>query len=479
MPINAMYFQPETFQQANPFLSGMQAGQGLFQGMQDARTRQLQANALQAQLPFVAPEAQQQLQAAKLANALQQNTLNFAPQMSAADLAQKQAQPQLTLAQAAAQRALPGLYGAEGASDYANAARAQVEANLRRQQTPFLVQQEQEKLYQDPILSRMYQVGLANQTGAIPSSSMNMLGLGNQSGVQPGTQSNYRSLPTYANGFSLANPNLPNNALTAPKTYTGDSAQNYYAFGTPYSPLQMAQLKGQAEETGKTGVTSWNDAQAEAQKDSDIANTTIPLLNQFNDSYKKSTYTGKLAGVPVTGFASLLSGNTSNEQAADNASQNIAAAVAKLIAGGRVTNYEMQYINNLKPNRYMSPQTAQMASDFLKSKMQQLGEQQNFLNAARNAGVDVQTAQTLWQNYRNQRNPYDFNNRRVNTNFQGTWKDYLSPQAINAAQTGQNYVPLPKFSSDSKLGKSQFQSWYAALTPANQMQVRQEMGKQQ
>lgn len=92
MPIQPIDFEPLTFDQANPFLTGVQRGEQLVGGGLENQQRAL-ANALaKAQLPYAAPSAQAQLQAQQLANALKQNDLNYAPQMSQADLAYKQAQ---------------------------------------------------------------------------------------------------------------------------------------------------------------------------------------------------------------------------------------------------------------------------------------------------------------------------------------------------------------------------------------------------
>jgi hypothetical protein len=78
MPISPMTFQPLSFQQANPFLTGFGASQDIF------------AKALQN---IVAPQqAQQEIEKQKLANALQQINLQTAPQMNQAELALKQAQ---------------------------------------------------------------------------------------------------------------------------------------------------------------------------------------------------------------------------------------------------------------------------------------------------------------------------------------------------------------------------------------------------
>jgi hypothetical protein len=464
MPLPVMSFPILSPQQASPVLYG--ASNALNMANQFMQNQQLAK-----QLPFITPELQQKLEAQKLANALQQNTLNFAPQMSAAELAAKQAQPGLINAQAAAQRALPGLYGAESASDYANAARAQVAANLMRQQTPFLVQQEQEKLFSDPILSRLNQLNIAQRTGAIPQSSLSFLtGSGQE---QPASSSQ----------FSAVNPNLPAGAspVTTPKAFTGnDTATNWAMFGSPYNPIQMSAMQAQAKSAAETGVTSWNDAQKEAAADADLANNTNNLLNQFKSNYGKSFYKGSTLGtLPSQGkVTALMPGDLSAEQATDNASQNIAAAVAKLIAGGRVTNYEMQYINQLKPNRAMTPQTAQLAANFLGAKMSRLQQQQQFLNAARNQGIDVQTAQTLWQNYNNQAPVFNFNKNQPINYPKNYWKNFLTPQAVQDARQGNlpfqggisaqsNNAPAaqPQIQTTKTIGGRQFVKinggWYA------------------
>lgn len=90
MPIPVDYFQPLSFQQANPFLAGLQTGQDIYKtGMQNA---------------YLPQSLQQQLQSDQLKNSLMQNQANFAPQMS-------QAQLDLTQAQAQRQQAMSKLPG--------------------------------------------------------------------------------------------------------------------------------------------------------------------------------------------------------------------------------------------------------------------------------------------------------------------------------------------------------------------------------
>jgi hypothetical protein len=106
-----MYFQPLSFDQNNPFLTGMKGGEQLVGGALNNQATSLANQLAKIQLPFAAPTAQAQLQGKQLANALDQNTLNYAPQMSQADLAYKQAQPGLIRAQTGEANAQTGLIG--------------------------------------------------------------------------------------------------------------------------------------------------------------------------------------------------------------------------------------------------------------------------------------------------------------------------------------------------------------------------------
>jgi hypothetical protein len=472
-------FMPQqmSFQQANPFLMGLGAAQDLYaKGVQNEYAQPMAQQALQqAQLnnqvlgtkaQYADPMASQALTAAGLNNQVLQNTANYAPQVSQANINNTNAQS--------------AYYGAGAGNLNAN-------ANLTNQTTPYKVQQAQSAVYTDPILSRLYQLSLANKTGAIPSTLLRNVGMPVNSQAQnnapmPDLNAYARTSPGASDTVS-PNQILPPNAYgtpnqqvtpaTAPKAYTGDSLQNWALFGSPYNPIEMQQLSSAAKTQGKTGVTQWNDAQNDAQKGADLGYQLQNFATQFQNGYKNSQYTGPVEGrLPSSGFSTaLVPGNLSNEQITDNASQNAAALVAKLIAGGRVTNYEMQYMNTLKPNRSMTPQAAQMTSDFLVQRAKQMQEVPQFLNAAQAQGLDVHTAQTLWNMYRNQRPVYNFQTQQPNEQFDGTWRQFLNPQAVNAAKNGTPYISIPPGIMNNK---TQFSQWYATLNPQDRVLAKQE-----
>jgi hypothetical protein len=108
-----MYFQPLSFDQNNPFLTGMKGGEQLVGGALNNQATSLANQLAKIQLPFAAPTAQAQLQGKQLANALDQNTLNYAPQMSQAELASKQMMPKVYQSQINEANARVPLIGAQ------------------------------------------------------------------------------------------------------------------------------------------------------------------------------------------------------------------------------------------------------------------------------------------------------------------------------------------------------------------------------
>lgn len=416
------FFTPMTFEQANPQFANSDSVNKMYN------------NIIQAQ--YAQPNAQANLQKQLLANQIAQAQAQYAPQSELAKLQQLQALPGLTRAQTAEEGSAAGLNSANSA--------------LIRGRTPYEVQLAKLNSTPDPIIQRLAQIEAAKQNNPALYKSLQQFGLassdnGQSSSMNNGQNSMPQSMPNMTNMQNMHNANM--NAVTAPKfSAQGSDPYNYAMFGSPYNPFMAAQLKSQAEAQGKGDVEQYNSAQKDAQDESQSSNNLENLSNQFIKNYNKSKLVGpQLGSIPITGIAGSSIANLTKkslgansdltpEQLTDNASQNMAAAVAKMIAGGRVTNYEMQYVQNLKPGRYMTPQAAQMTANFLKEKAIRMQEKPAFLNAARAEGIPVQTAGTLWNQYNIQRPVYDFQNNKPNTQFQNSWKDYLNPNVLAAHQ---------------------------------------------
>ena len=454
IPISA-----ETPAQANPFATGI----GLM-------NKAIQGQIGNAYLPATLAA---NLMKQQLMNQITQSQAALSPEMAQAQLAQAQAQAPYTQAQTA------GIYQGQIPFQQAMGGMYEAEANKTNTLLPYNVQQQQGQVFTDPILARLYQLNMANKTGAVPPSYLGGAGLPSSQNQPTMPMPNMNNIIN--RGAQGANNILPSQLLppnpyatpaTAPKAFSGAPFQNWALFGSPYNPIQLKGAVAQSEATGKTSVDQWNDAMNEAQTDANLGNQLSYNAQQFQEGYKNSYYKGPTLGnLPTHGWETAgMPGNLTSEQQTDNASQNMAAAVAKLTMGGRVTNYEMQFVQSLKPGRFMTPEAAKMTSDFLIQRAQQMQQLPQFLNAAQNQGIDLRTAQNLWNMYRQQRPVYNFQENQPYTQFNGSWRDYLNdPNAIQAAQTGNPYVPVPQFKNVKEMS-----NWVNTLTPNDRAWVIQQ-----
>jgi hypothetical protein len=410
-------------QQADPLLTGLQAGQQAYNQFQQNR--------------YIGPMLAQQLQQARLQNAAQQTKNQYlSPQL--------QANIGLTQAQTAAQNALPDLYGAQaqesrarGGYFGAEAGLTDAQRSLLQQQTPYLVQQQEGGVYKDPILQRLFEAGQAQNTGAISPDMLGSIGLGGQ-----GSQS---GMPTGTTPLQNQLQQLGQGGVTSPGAFSNPT-QNWAVFGSPISPLAMMQLQAYGkglDTTATTGVTQYNQMQDQAAQNSDDANSLMNYLNEFKTSYDKSFYKGPARGTaPSSGaLSAFVPGDLTNEQEADQAAANMQMIMARMMKSSKFTNSQLKFAGTLKLNRTNTPDAVNDLQPILSSISGRAKEYQDFLNYSRNNNIPVQTANTLWQQYQSQRPAFDANSKTANNQYQGTWKDYATPQAVQATNAGAPYVP--------------------------------------
>lgn len=476
---------PETFEQANPFIAGYAAGQQLMGTAQQQQYNQYINQMLAQQVPYAGPQAAAQLAYSRAqtpylqaqtgsVNANTALTQGITPgviaQSGGLAFTDPMQQRAYELGLAARNPAMQNALSAAGINP--QAITGQVPQGQQAQQSP-----QQGDQFTSPSLSGIpRQATNAVNNGALPSAGIYPPGVAQVPGAQQNAQQGYLPVPNVTTGNTGAPSPIMQNAppsQVAPQAYSGTPAQNYALFGTLLNPFQMSAMKAAMEKQAETSVSTYNDLQNEASKEAQNANTLSNVADQFKENYDKSLYKGSTLGnIPVRGKEALLTpGNLSPEQETDSAATNLGALVAKSYFPGRVTNADMQYVQTMKPGRNMDSGSAQDLVQSIKAISQRVQEYPQFLNAAKQQGVDPQTAQTLWNNYIQQRPVFDYQNHQVRKSFQGSYTDFMNSQAINAAQNGQTYVPKPKFDS-----KAQAQSWYAGLTPPQQQYVTMAYG---
>jgi hypothetical protein len=436
--------QPQ-IQQGSSFVKGAR----LFQAM----LGQILENQFAQTRNKFAPESMQaQLDATKLANEISKTNLSYLPREKESSLALQGAQR--------------GLYGSE--SNYYGAQADQIKKLL-----PLLLQQEQGKVFRDPILSRLYEVDQAQKTGAIPQNLLSQIGVGQpaqqtqmpsppetqqlqipfRAGAQPGVEQLASSMGTPQQRQLPFQPGNQVTPLTAPNMFGGDSFQNYALFGTPINPLQQQQIEAVGkglQEQQKQGVTNYNTALKEASLNAEQAASVTDYVNQFDTAYDKSRNkgTGLYSGgwQPSSGFwASAFSpvANLSEDQTADRSANNIQRYVQAKEARGDISQQELEFYKSLKVSRNMDPEAKEEAVAAIRASSARDMEKIDFLNSAANLGVDFQTAQNAWNLYNKQNRPFDFTKRKpLPENLgQERWSQYLSPQAIETIRSGKPYMP--------------------------------------
>lgn len=443
MAFQAQHFDPLTFAQANPFLTGYNAGQQLInQGLLNQK-QQLANQIQQVAAQYAQPNAQQELLKAQLNNQILQPQAQYAPQMTVAELALK--------------RAMPNYYNALAGQAGANSSLLAAHANLLNQETPYMVQKAQADVYSDPLFAKANQAAMLQQQAQNNPQLSSILGQLNQ--PYSGQSFSQGAKIPYATGMAPQITNIPGAGQGSPM-------QNYLLYNNPLGPLYQQQIaaygKGlEAQQTNQ--AKDWSTTLNDAQQQANVASQMTSFLKQFDENYPKTDESGVIAGrlPPVSTPA----------QAADNASNNLVAMITKQLNPKQLTNQELRFANTLKPSRQMTPENAKMSSDFWKAKSEQINENQSFLTAAKNQGVDPYTANNLWQNYINQRPAYDFSTNTPNSSYRGTWGDFLTPQAVSAAQSGRQYVPVPQFNNEKEA-----KNWFKSLNPSDKAALLRQQG---
>ncbi len=434
MAIPVEQFQPETFAQANPMLTGMM-------GVADLQNQIYNNQILQAKAGVAQGMAQAGL-------TQEQAKAGVAPQMAQAGLQQAQAIPGQTKAQTA-------LLASEAAKN-----------QLYAKYPQLLMSGPAGTIGQLDILGQM-------QPNANVSTQM-----------PAGTQ----TLPSGLNAQSAGAMGIPTTAqgLTVSPSQFGVGAQ---------TPMQQYQNLLSLQTQAHANVGEWNKAQDDAEKQANDAMSVSNNADQFLSNYKNSTYKGTLEGkFPTQGvwtpIEKALSGtDLSAEVNTDNAANNLAATVGKNIIGGRVTNSEWQRIDNLKPNRGMPDESATARAQAVQAQANRIRELPAYYAQARAMGLTRQQADTGWVAYNQQRNIYDYNTDSINSKYANTYGDYLTPQNVLRLKLGQVPQPTPvaadlqaqgvmpkAISMPSFKSKADFQSWYGNLSPDQQTQIRSQLG---
>lgn len=207
---------------------------------------------------------------------------------------------------------------------------------------------------------------------------------------------------------------------------------------------QMNQWKMEHPESeNKTGMLDYKIFQnqmVDTAKKLPTAKRIIDLAERNKQLYKESPLTGSFGGrLDPKGVASFIV-DTQPAQELQSNIETLQTMATQLNNQGRVTNYLHQFTGGTKPTATMGPKAFEHLNDALIAEGNRELLKPAFDTAAYHAGAtDAATRQVLWDQFDNDHPPFDIKTKTVNKVGYEKFKDYLTPEAINAARTGQGF----------------------------------------
>lgn len=447
-------FPTISFDEANPFLKGMQTGQ---------------------QIGFNFANMPLQLKAQLLQNQINQAKAQYAPQMELANLQKTQAQAPYIQAQTGLlnkdiqwydpkTRSALALQGAQAGLDSAEASMNRFKMahpgymvggspamfEYLRQNGVNVFDQNQPQ----PQPTQMQQGGSPGQVQGSPDVLRGTSDTSNLNSPVTQMQSNQNmGMQAMASGISM--PTMQ------------EQAKNLALYGKALNPVQEANINAYREQQKKMADYSQKKIES-LNKDAQEAQEMDNVLNQLKDSYNSSSYKGYKA-FPVdptkSNLAKLLGlkqditgGSLSAEQRTDQLSTQLQNLLASRM--GNMTNGKITFAGMQKPNRGMEEGAFKDSVNQALAKNARTKEELPFYNAAISNGYSPQQADLLFNLY-NQENPIADKNGKIIKQNLGKWQQYINPKALQSAQMGIPYAPSSKQQS-SKLTESQIADYAKA-----------------
>ena len=318
------------------------------------------------------------------------------------------------------------------------------------------LQQEQGKVYQDPILQRGYEIGLANQNGTIPQGFINGLGINNmgQAGSSPAMQMGVNNRQNISQVLGSQN---------SPGNYSPGQMWALTGNPNPYMGLYLKQLESQAGTTGTNTANQYTDLINQAKNESDQANQGLALVQQFTEHYPKATNTGSVLG--------RLPAITSDDQLLDKSSAGLNALMGQGIGNSKVTDKDLSLAGDMNGlQRKTNKAAVDNVASLYTATLNQAKEKQLFIQKAMDMGLTPAQINNQWASYTAQRRPFDFKTGKINPEMANSWNDYLSSDAINSLKEGKPHIPIPSTFKN----QDEAQAWAKSLSPGDREILRQQ-----
>lgn len=179
------------------------------------------------------------------------------------------------------------------------------------------------------------------------------------------------------------------------------------------------------------------EVQKKASETAGKAAEAVDNIDTFMREAPKIAFgTGPIAGMwPFTAF-------DPHGNVAKKAQNALALNLLQLQKFGRVTNKEMQIVQDATLNLHMTPEAITRLGPQLRAIAQRNIEYSKFLNAATNVGIrNISQVDSIWHKFLEENPVIDNRTGQVNQNNIGNWQKYLSPQMLRGELQTPVYVP--------------------------------------
>lgn len=387
-------FQPLSFEQNNPALTGVKAGQDIFkQGVENA---------------YLPSTLAQQLQQLKYNNQILAPQAQYAPQITLAKLAESQAQAPYI-------RALTGAIPSEIDLREAQAGFYGSDAEKNR----FLIRNPQyinpdAYIYGSPAARADLGYGGQNDPN-VNTNQSSTHGVGNN--TINGSQQDVDQMNQMHPGdtYSLKGDGSVGNSPPPSNTASSLIMRKLH-------PLEYKAKEHQQASNIDINNKLISEAAGKASGAIDVDNT----IKRMRAIYPQLAWYEKGPG---------LGGVHAITNAAQEFDQGGAALQQHLLSAwqqGRITDKDIGFVNKLGIGRHLNQDAFNTITDFTQSLQKRIAEEPKFYAAAAKAGIPPSISQALWTAYKQERPVYDYDKQKPLNGNINSWKDYLSPEAQNA-----------------------------------------------
>ena len=179
-----------------------------------------------------------------------------------------------------------------------------------------------------------------------------------------------------------------------------------------------------------------NKLSSEANQSADHANSMNEAVKLMDSSRKNLNILEKS---PVVGKGHAFSTAAQNfDRGATTFGGN---QLKQLQSSGHITDRDVNYFGKITPTRESTDSAFKTFSNYTKELTKRINERPGFYQLARKMGLTPQQYEPLWLKYMNERPVYDYDKDKPIPGNLGSYKEYLTPQAIQATMNGEPYSP--------------------------------------